>query len=74
MANKKRICRSLFFTNKEGDKVISPSFVAENAVIDASSSFMETLIATLYIQRGCELEHFTHGKQKLVCRSLSVYK
>ena len=28
----------------------------------------------LCIAEGCEWEHFTHGKQILVCRSLSVYK
>ena len=35
------------FTSGEGNEATSPSFVAENAGIDASSSSLEALIATL---------------------------
>ena len=38
------------FTSEEGDEATSPSFVAENAAIDASSSSLEALIATRYMQ------------------------
>ena len=62
------------FTSGEDDEAASPSCVAENEAIGASSSWLEALIATWYMQRGCKWEHFTHGKQKPVCRSLSVYK
>ena len=41
-------------TNGEGDEATSPSFVAENAAIEVSSSSLEALIATWYIQRGCK--------------------
>ena len=41
-------------TNREGDEATSPSFVAENAAIEVSSSSLEALIATRYIQRGCK--------------------
>ena len=62
------------FTRGEGDEATSPSFTAANEAIDASSASLEALIATRYTQKGCKWEHFTHGKQKPVCRSLSVHK
>ena len=37
----------LLFTRREGDEVTSPSFVAENAAIEASSASLEALIAAL---------------------------
>ena len=37
----------LFFTSGEGDEATLPSFAAENAMIDASSSLLEAFIATL---------------------------
>ena len=36
----------LFFTAREGDEATSPSFIAENAGIEASSVLLEALIAT----------------------------
>ena len=41
----------------------TPSFVAENEAIDASSSSLEALIATLQMQRASKRQNFTHGKQ-----------
>ena len=35
------------FASVEGDEATSPSFAAENKAIDASSSSLEALIATL---------------------------
>ena len=35
------------YTSRAGDEATSPSFVAENAAIDASSSLLEALIETL---------------------------
>ena len=54
MANKIAVCRSLMFTRGEDGEATSPSFQPENAVIGASSSSLEALIATRYIQRGWE--------------------
>ena len=62
------------FTSREGDEATSPSSVAENAEIDASSSSLEALIATRYIQRGCEREHFTHGKEKCLFADLLLFE
>ena len=42
----------LFFASEEGDEATSPSFAAENEAIDASSSSLEALIATRYMERG----------------------
>ena len=52
-----------FVRGKQGDETTSPSFEAENEAIDASSSLLEVLISTLQMQRTCERQHFTHGKQ-----------
>ena len=41
-------------TSREGDEVTSPSCATENEAIDASSSSLEALIATRYMQRGCD--------------------
>ena len=37
----------IFVRGAEGDEATSPSFAAENEAIDASSSSLEALIATL---------------------------
>ena len=37
----------LLFTSGEGEEATSPSFTAENAAIDASSSSLEAFIETL---------------------------
>ena len=66
-ANKYLFADLYLFTSGEGDEAMSPSFVPENAAIDASSDELEALIATLYMQGGCEWEHFTHGKQNPIC-------
>ena len=42
------------FTSGEGDEVTSPSLEAENEAIEASSSSLEALIATRYMERGCD--------------------
>ena len=63
-----------FVYGVEGNEATLLSFATENKAIDASNSSLEVLIATRYMQRGCKWEHFTHGKPKLVCWSLSVYK
>ena len=39
------------FTSEEGGEATSPSFIAENAPIEASSSSLEGLIATQCMQR-----------------------
>ena len=39
--------RFTFVHGVEGDEATSPSFAAENKAIDASSSLLEALIATL---------------------------
>ena len=52
-----------FVHGVEGDEATSPSFASENAAIDASSSSLEALIATLQMQRACKRQHFTYGKQ-----------
>ena len=41
-----------FVYGVEGDEATSPSFAAENEAIDASSSSLEALIATRYMERG----------------------
>ena len=53
---------------------MSPSFVAENAAIDASSSSLEALIATRYMELGCDVSTLPTANKMPVCRSLSVYK
>ena len=53
------------FTSEEGDEAMSPSFVHENIAIQASSWPLEALIATRYMQSGCEWEYFTHSKKNL---------
>ena len=63
-----------FVHGVEGDEATSPSFATENEAIDTSSMSLEAFIATLHMQRTCKRQHFTHGKQKTVCRSLNVYK
>ena len=47
MANKCLFADLLFFTIGEGDEATPPSFVAENASIEASSASLEALIASL---------------------------
>ena len=42
------------FSSGEDDEETSPSFAAENKEIDASSSSLEALIATRYMQIGCD--------------------
>ena len=46
-ANKCLSADLLFFIAGEGDEATSPSFVAENAAIEASSTLLEALIAIL---------------------------
>ena len=67
MANKYLFADLLLSTSREGDDATSPPFAAENSAIDASSALLEALIATYYMQWGCEQERFTHGKQIPVC-------
>ena len=43
------------FTSREGDEATSPSFEAKNKAIDASSSSLEALIVTRYMQRGYDV-------------------
>ena len=62
------------FTSEEGDEATSPSLVAENAAIDASSSSLEALIATRYMERGCDGSTLPTANKMPVCRSFSVYK
>ena len=52
-----------FVCDVEGDRAMFPFFANRNGSIDASRLSLEAFIATLYMQRGCEREHFTHGKQ-----------
>ena len=44
-ANKYLFADLLLFTSGEGDEVTSPSFIAQNSGIDASSALLEALIA-----------------------------
>ena len=65
-AHRKKIHLLAIFTvvhGAEGNRATSPSFSPENKAIDASNSSLEVLIATGYMERECEREHFTHGKQ-----------
>ena len=62
------------FTSKEGDEATSPSFVAKNAAIEASSSSLEALIATQYMELGCDVSTLPTVNKMLVCQSLSAYK
>ena len=63
-----------FVRGAEGDEATSPSFAAENAAIDASSSSLEALIATRYMQRGPEGSALLTANKISVCRSLIVSK
>ena len=62
------------FTSEEGDEATSPSFVAENAAIEASSSSLEALIAPQYMERGCDGSTLPTANKKPICQSFSVYK
>ena len=62
------------FASVEGDEATSPSFVAENAAIEASSSSLEALIAARYMERGCDGSTLTTANKKPFCRSSIVYK
>ena len=74
MANRDLIANLLIFTSKEGDKATSPSFKTCCAPMDTSGTSLEVLIATWHMQRGWDGEHFTHGKQILVCQSFTFYE
>ena len=62
------------FTSREGDEVTSPSFVPENKAIDAPSSSLEALIATQYMQMGCDGNSLPTANKTPVCQSVSIYK
>ena len=62
------------FTSREGEEATSPSYVARNKAIDASSSPLEALFATWYMQMGCDGSTLPRANKTLVCQSLSVYK
>ena len=70
--NKYLFADLLLSESGEGDETTSPSFPAENAMIDASNSSLEAPIATFYMRGGCERERFHNGKQIPVCRSFVV--
>ena len=70
-ANKYLFADLLLSSSGEGDEATSPSFASANAGIDTSSALLEALIATWYMQWGCERERFTRGKQVPVCRSFT---
>ena len=53
-ANKTLFTDLLLFTSGEGDEATSPSFEAENEAINASNESLEALIATRYMQMGCD--------------------
>ena len=57
----------LLSTSGEDDEATSPSSSFANVGIDASSELLKALVATKYMQWGCEQERFTCGKQILVC-------
>ena len=63
-----------FVRGAEGDRATSPSFAAENAAIGASNLSLEALIATRYMERGCDGSTLPTANKMSVCRSLSVYK
>ena len=63
-----------FVRGTEGHEATSPSFAAENAAIDASSSSLEALIATRYMQREPEGSTLLTANKIPVCRSLIVSK
>ena len=73
IANKYLFVDLLLFAGKEGDEATSPYFATENSGIDASSTLLEALIATYSMQWVCKQEQFTHGRQILVCQSLTFY-
>ena len=62
------------FTSGEGDEATSPSSVAQNEAIDASSSSLEALIGNSYMQMGCDVSTLPTANKIPVCRSLIVYK
>ena len=43
-----------FVRGTEGDEAMSHSFATKNVAIDASSSSLEALFATRYMQMGCD--------------------
>ena len=53
----------LLVINGEGDDATLPSFAIPNALVEASSTSLKALIATGYMQWGCDGEHFNHNKQ-----------
>ena len=73
-ANKYLFADLLLFEIGEGDETTSPSSVAENAVIDASSSSLGAFIATRYVQRECDGNTLPTANRMPICRSLIVYK
>ena len=56
MENKYMFAALLLFQGVEGDEATSPSCVAENRSIDASSSLLEAPIGTYHRRRGCKQE------------------
>ena len=62
------------FTGREGDKATSPSFATENEAIDVSSDELEALIATRYMQMGCDGSTLLTTNKILICQSLIAYK
>ena len=65
---------SIFVHGVEGEEATSPSFVSENAAIDASSSLLEAFIATQYMERGWDGSTLPTANKMTICRSLIVYK
>ena len=57
----------------EGDEATSPSLVAENGAIDASSSSLEALIATFGIWRGDAMGALYPRQTKCLFADLSVF-
>ena len=53
----------------EGDKAMSPSFEAENKVIDASSASLEARIGARYMQRGSDVSSLPMANKTPVCQS-----
>ena len=63
-----------FVRGAEGDEATSPSFVVENAAIDASSLLLEAFTATRYMERGCNGSTLPTANKMPVCRSFTFYQ
>ena len=73
-ANKYLFANLLLFASGEGDETTSSSFTAAKSGIDASSTLLEALIATRYMQRACDGSTLLTANRIPVCRSLIVSK